>query len=617
MAGIPPVDTNECVLGWHDSHGASAALVAQDGRIAFAAAEERYTRVKLQKGFPQRVVEDMSRRPEFPITSVCYTDLPLSAKMARHAGLLWHSARRGRNTARSAMEAAGKLLNRLSRGEWNGISGVDASHRNVGDQGGTLATRADGCAAFSPSSRPGFDALCEHHAAHAASAYYCSGFENAAVLTVDGVGDCLSGTLHRGVSGHLHRTHQFYYNELTVGADYEVMTALLGFDPDRHCGKLTGLAAYGHYDETCVQSVKAFFDASWRRGAKNYFDLLHGAGRDVEVAKLHSVRQNEWGAYSREQLAFAIQHLSETRILDLIVRNVSDIPRTDIAMAGGVFANVRINQKVKALGFRSIFIQPAMDDTGLSVGAALHHLAVSRGLTPRPLPHVFVGPSYDDARLADALDRAGVKSERVLEMPAAIASLLAGGNVVARFEGAMEFGPRALGNRSILCDARNPEVNDWLNRRLRRTEFMPFAPATLAERADDYYRNCDGCRHAAEFMTITFDCTDRMKQHSPAVVHVDGTARPQLVTQEANPGLYEVLREYHERTGIGSIVNTSFNMHESPIVNTPEDAVAAFRESQLDYLAIGPFLVSRDQVHPRRRAEERPRRAPVLATASC
>jgi carbamoyltransferase len=179
----------------------------------------------------------------------------------------------------------------------------------------------------------------------------------------------------------------------------------------------------------------------------------------------------------------------------------------------------------------------------------------------------------------------------------------------------MEFGPRALGNRSILCDARDPKVNDRLNRRLRRTEFMPFAPATLAECADDYYRNCDGCRHAAQFMTLTLDCTQRMRRESPAVVHVDGTARPQFVTREANPGLHEVLREYRKRTGIGSIVNTSFNMHESPIVNTPEDAVVAFRESGLDYLAIGPFLMRRDHVPPPRRSEPRPKPARVLATA--
>jgi len=178
-----------------------------------------------------------------------------------------------------------------------------------------------------------------------------------------------------------------------------------------------------------------------------------------------------------------------------------------------------------------------------------------------------------------------------------IAQLIAGGKVVARFNGRMEYGPRALGNRSILYHAKEPEVNQWLNQRLGRTEFMPFAPATLYERRDQCYRNIDGAEYAAQFMTITFDCTDFMKKESPAAVHVDGTARPQLVTPTSNPSFYKILTEYHRLTGIPSVINTSFNMHEEPIVCTPEDAVRAFLLGSIDYLAIGPFLVP----HPTRR----------------
>ena len=155
----------------------------------------------------------------------------------------------------------------------------------------------------------------------------------------------------------------------------------------------------------------------------------------------------------------------------------------------------------------------------------------------------------------------------------------------------MEYGPRALGNRSVLYHAKDPSVNEWLNKRLGRTEFMPFAPATLYEFAEKCYINIKGAEHAATFMTITFDCTDYMKKTSPAAVHIDGTARPQLVHKDINPSFYKIINEYHKLTGIPSVINTSFNMHEEPIVCTPSDAIRAFKLGKLEYLAIGNYIV--------------------------
>jgi len=166
--------------------------------------------------------------------------------------------------------------------------------------------------------------------------------------------------------------------------------------------------------------------------------------------------------------------------------------------------------------------------------------------------------------------------------------------VVARYAGAMEYGPRALGNPSILYPATDPDVNDWLNTRLGRSEFMPFAPATLIEEAHRCYLNHEGAEHTAEFMTITFNCTDFMKKASPAAVHVDGTARPQLLHPDRNPGFHDILKAYFYRTGIPTIINTSFNMHEEPIVKTPADALRAFRLGQLPYLVLDDYLVTRD-----------------------
>lgn len=178
-------------------------------------------------------------------------------------------------------------------------------------------------------------------------------------------------------------------------------------------------------------------------------------------------------------------------------------------------------------------------------------------------------------------------------MAETVAELLAGGSVVARFDGPMEFGPRALGNRSILYHCNDPSVNDWLNKQLRRTEFMPFAPVTMDRFAADRYIGYQGAERTARFMTITFPCTDVMKQEAPAVVHVDGTARPQIVHQQDNPGYYAILDAYYRLTGIPTLINTSFNIHEEPIVMTPTDAIKAFETSLLDALIIGPYLVRR------------------------
>jgi carbamoyltransferase len=206
---------------------------------------------------------------------------------------------------------------------------------------------------------------------------------------------------------------------------------------------------------------------------------------------------------------------------------------------------------------------------------------------------VFWGPEFSEAEMQDALEAAenkGLKYRREENIEKVIADLLVDDKVVARFNGRMEFGPRALCNRTILYNASDPETNDWLNKRLGRTEFMPFAPVAIFEKADLLFEEIKGREHACKFMTIIVNCTDFTKEKCPAIVHVDGTARPQLVTRDINPSAYKILEYYEANTGIPLLVNTSFNMHEEPIVCTPQDAVRAFMASRLDYLAIGPFL---------------------------
>jgi carbamoyltransferase len=242
-----------------------------------------------------------------------------------------------------------------------------------------------------------------------------------------------------------------------------------------------------------------------------------------------------------------------------------------------------------------VFVYPNMGDGGCGTGAAMLAFGPEVMYTGKPYDNVYFGPDYSEAEIEAALEREGLTFERLDDIEDRVAQLLTQDHIVGRFNGRMEYGPRALGNRSVLYPAREPEVNQWLNHQLGRTEFMPFAPAALASEGHRLYRNLSGCEKTAEFMTITFDCTAEMRKMCPAAVHVDGTARPQLVSARTNESFYKILRGYFERTGIPAMINTSFNMHEEPIVCRPEDAIRAFLAGNIDYLAIGPFLAP----HPR------------------
>jgi carbamoyltransferase len=240
-----------------------------------------------------------------------------------------------------------------------------------------------------------------------------------------------------------------------------------------------------------------------------------------------------------------------------------------------------------------------MGDGGLAVGAAM--AAGFRGFSSQrmryerePLADAYLGTNITEAAVDVVLEKYGLAPEMIQGAIAEhVAGLLAAGYVVARADGRMEYGPRALGNRSILYHPTDLSANDWLNQNLRRTEFMPFAPAVLAEAAYRCFDDIKGAEHAAEFMTITFHCTPWMKRHMPGVVHLDGTARPQLVPRETrNRGYRAIIEAFERRTGLPGIINTSFNLHEEPIVATADDAVRAFLEGNIDYLLLGRRLIA-------------------------
>ncbi len=567
------------ILGYHRSHEASVVVLDDAGRPLFAAAEERFSRVKMAGGWPRLCAAEVAARYELAGVRAIHGGLPLRRRLGREARLALYNARHGR-----LQDVHPKRFRKLAQL--------------------TFGPGRGGEAEIFPQLERGY---IDHHTCHAASAYYPSGFDEAEVVTVDGVGDTYSARVFHARGGRLEPRTALFHTGFPLGHSYEYLTAMLGFHPHRHAGKVTGLSAHGRRDERLLRELERWLAEVWsaRRG-RPYFFMLHtqdGSNQDdpayeQALRELRSLRQTRFGDWSNMDLAWAIQYLLERDVGAMIERSLPEIDGQPICLAGGVFANVKLNKLVKEMGFGQIFVQPAMNDCGLAYGAPLMDLAEREGLRPYRLESVYLGPAFGEEEMLAAIRAAGCEARRYDPVEPKIAALLAEGRVVARFDGRMEFGPRALGNRSILYHASDSTVNDWLNKRLDRTEFMPFAPATLADEVAESYPGLGGAEHSAEFMTITTDCSPGFKHSCPAAVHVDGTARPQIVREATNPSFHRVLVAYRELTGVGTLVNTSFNMHEEPIVCAPEDAVRAFLRGHLDYLAIGPFLVENPRLGP-------------------
>jgi carbamoyltransferase len=301
--------------------------------------------------------------------------------------------------------------------------------------------------------------------------------------------------------------------------------------------------------------------------------------------------------FPKIDVAAAYQHVLEQVACRVVAHWARQTGLRDVVLSGGVTANVKLNQRIHGLPeIDRTFVYPDMGDGGCGTGYAMQ-LSWPAGRV-EPIRDVYLGPEFTDQEIRAELEREGLAFTEPADLAAEVARRIHAGEVIGRFGGRMEYGPRALGNRSILYHASEPDVNQWLNERLGRTEFMPFAPVTTWEARERCYVNLEGAEHAAEFMTITFDCTDFMRKNCPAAVHVDGTARPQLVKREINPFYHRILTEYEKLSGIPCLINTSFNMHEEPIVCSPHDAVRAFLVGKIDGLAIGPYFVE----HPERKS---------------
>ena len=420
-----------------------------------------------------------------------------------------------------------------------------------------------------------------HHRAHAECAYWASGFDNAIAITMDGQGEGITSQVYLIDNGKFTLLREINAPH-SLGNFYAAVTKALGFKPARHEGKITGLAAYADQDPELLSEIQKM--AFYKHDGSFFSPSIYG--NYIKILKLAK-------KYGKEKISSVFQYILEDITSNYISYYVEKYNIENVVLAGGVFGNVKLNQKIHEInGVSNIYIFPHMADGGLGYGAAQFvYREKTNDDSIASIKDMYWGPEYSDDEIKESLSKYSVKYKYCDEIEKEIALYLSQGKVVTHFFGRMEFGPRALGNRSILYSATEPSVNNWLNQKLERSEFMPFAPVTLMEKTNECYLNTEGAEDTAQFMTITFECTDEMKNKSPAVVHVDGTARPQLISKKNNPRYHRILSEYYNLTGIPSIVNTSFNMHEDPIVCSPDDAIKTFIQGELDYLAMGNFLV--------------------------
>jgi carbamoyltransferase len=427
-----------------------------------------------------------------------------------------------------------------------------------------------------------------HHEAHAYSAALFSPFDRALVVTADGRGDYESASVWRFDRSRLEpleRVDSVLSND-SLGYFYGRITALLGYRPMRHEGKVTGLAAFGdpRPAKALMKSMIGFVDGSIRAANGPMF-------RPFFLPLSQELKQQISFFRPEDVAAAAQEHLEE--VIAAFVSQYLDISQpVDVALAGGVFANVRVNEVIKRLpGVDRVFVQPHMGDGGLCLGAsaAAAHAAglpVSRMRTARLGPVSPVGKSARRSGLSESSVDSQQLVARTLES-------LIKSEVVGLVRGKMEFGPRALCGRSILYRTSDVTVNDWLNERLHRTEFMPFAPVTTTQLAARCFLDFDEHDPTMPFMTSTVRCSDEFRAACPAVCHVDGTARPQVVSAEDDPFMHALITAWFERTGELALINTSFNMHEEPIIFTANRGREALLAGVIDLLVLDESFVNR------------------------
>lgn len=557
------------VLGIADNHDSGAAVSVDNGLVS-AVNQERVDRVKGSGAFPWGAIDAAleaagasERDVDRIVVGTAFTPsaflraLPSQHAAAReqgqfspmlHAYVLYQSALRATGLHTIDVDLSRQILRRRLKARPFRTAEID---------------------------------LIDHHRSHAEAAFRTQGDPDALVFTVDAMGDGTTVTVSAASHGQLDRIYR-QSGLSAINAFYGRVTELLGFTANRHEGKVMGLAARAEPPEALLAHIRdrlRFREPGFTRAP-----LFRSEARTDPF----------WRAFerwTREEIASAAQKVLEEAVVGFVQHWMRRTGRRSVALAGGIFANVKLNLRIAQLEeVERVWVLPHMGDGGLAVGGLFAALEPP----PRQIPDVYWGPAFSEKQCYKALSLASLPRRKPKDPVGEVADLLARGKVVARFDGRMEWGPRALGNRSILLRADDPALADRLNGQLRRNDFMPFAPLVRDEDAAGYFKQLDQAPQSARFMTICFEVTPRFRELAPAAVHVDGTARPQVLRASDNPSLHALLGEVGAKTGSPVLINTSFNVHEEPIVCTPGDAIRTWRSAELDALWLGPFLLTRE-----------------------
>lgn len=573
------------ILGLNMFHADASAAIIVDGEVKFAIAEERLNRHKHFGGFPALSIKACLDAVGARISDVDHvavgqdSDANLVKKvqyaLANPAKILnFIRLRQRKESMRDVRSLIAKALH------------VDASELRFQEH------------------------HLEHHIAHIASAYYCSPWEKAAGFSYDGSGDFVSTMVARCEGNDIEVLDRVFLPH-SLGSVYTMICEFIGYSKYGDEGKVMGLAPYGK--ETYCPEISKVVTPKGDGFQLNlsYFNPL-GSNQGMQVlpdgtvrlARHFSDRMEKLFGEPRKlhaeitqrdmDLAFALQQRFEEIFFHLLNQLHKRVSSDRLAMAGGCALNSVANGKLfDYTPFRETYIQPAAGDEGLAIGAALHtYHSVLKQPRRHELKNSYLGPEFSESRIQSALKAAGLsgrKLDRSIFLDE-VAAHIAAGDVVGWFQGRMEWGPRALGNRSIVAHPGRPNMKDVLNARIKHREwFRPFAPSIMAEYQHEFFEH----DHPSPFMLHVYKIRPEKRKHLCAVNHVDDTGRLQTVTREENPLYYDLISAFHRKTGLPVILNTSFNENE-PIVCTPEEAIDCFQRTRMDILAIGPFLVKKE-----------------------
>ena len=545
----------------------SAACIVRDGELLFAVAEERISRVKHDASFPRNAI------------AACLEFARVSAKQLDEVCFGWQTAGpvyRHDLKCYAAGEMPLTYLNGLNStlhflSMWHQESGAKKFAQQFGP------TRAK-------------MRFVDHHLAHAISAYAYSGFDEAAVAVMDGRGAWEATSIWLGRSGRLEHILTIPFPN-SIGFFYSGFTEFLGFQPNSDEWKVMGLAPYGQpgIDLSVFIDVKTMpYRVAARQVAANGTSSLAKAS-----ARLGARRVPESEIEGRHKnIAYAVQDACETAMMNVVRMAIDKTRCRNVCLAGGVALNSKANGKILASGIvDKLFVQPAATDDGVALGAALAPYLDNSGKLPnKPMRHGYWGPIFDGKAIESALRTYKLRYTRLEDPARTAAELLEQGKILGWFQGRMEFGPRALGSRSILADPRDPEMNAKVNNAVKFREWWrPFAPSLKKEVAGEYLESATDL----PFMIVTAQVRPEKRSVIPAVTHVDGSARPQTVEKEVNPLYWRLIDEFGKGTGVPVILNTSFNLRGEAIVHTPTDAIRTFFSSGMDALVMGSYLVEK------------------------